>query len=84
MSTDIQEWRITFVDTGIDSTIGERLRRVRDHLEGDEVFLANYADGLTDLDLDRYVERLPASDNVVCMSERAGAAHVPHHPRRRR
>jgi hypothetical protein len=28
-STDISEWRITFVDTGLNSPIGERLRRVR-------------------------------------------------------
>ena len=48
LSTDISDWSISFVQTGIDSPIGERLRRVRDHLDGDEVFLANYADVLTD------------------------------------
>ena len=29
LSTDISDWTITFIDTGIDTTIGERLRRVR-------------------------------------------------------
>ena len=48
-STDIDDWRITFVDTGTNSNIGERLRRVRRHLGDDEMFLANYADGLSDL-----------------------------------
>ena len=42
--TDISDWRITFVDTGLHSAIGERLRRVRRFVEGEEMFLANYAD----------------------------------------
>jgi glucose-1-phosphate cytidylyltransferase len=56
LSTDLDDWRITFVDTGRTSSIGERLRRVQPHIGSDEVFLANYADGLTDLPLDRYIE----------------------------
>ncbi len=43
LDNDISDWTITFVDTGLESPIGERLRRVRDHLDGDEYFLANYA-----------------------------------------
>jgi glucose-1-phosphate cytidylyltransferase len=62
LNTDINEWKITFVDTGRSSNIGERLRRVRDHLGADEVFLANYADGLSDLDLDAYVSDFVDSD----------------------
>src|ERR1700690_1550031 len=30
---DIQDWRITFVDTGLNVTIGERLRTVRPYVE---------------------------------------------------
>ena len=56
LSTDIHDWTITFVDTGLSSNIGERLRRVRHLLDGEEMFLANYADGLTDLDLDEYAK----------------------------
>jgi glucose-1-phosphate cytidylyltransferase len=67
LGADIDEWRLTFVETGIDSPIGERLRRVRDHVEGEEVFLANYSDGLTDLDLDRYVRDFVTTDNVASM-----------------
>ncbi|MCB0589442.1 MAG: glucose-1-phosphate cytidylyltransferase, partial [Phaeodactylibacter sp.] len=51
LSSDIEDWRITFVDTGIQSNIGMRLMRVQEHLEGEEMFLANYADGLSDLHL---------------------------------
>ena len=52
LGSDIQDWTITFVHTGLDSPIGERLRRVRAHVEGEEMFLANYADVLTDAPLD--------------------------------
>jgi glucose-1-phosphate cytidylyltransferase len=52
---DIDDWRITFVDTGLHSNIGQRLLRVREHLKGETEFLANYADGLTDLPLDDHV-----------------------------
>ena len=62
LDSDISDWKITFVDTGLDATIGERLRRVRPHLEDDEVFLANYADVLTDAPLDKIVDHVIASD----------------------
>ena len=48
LGSDIQDWTITFVHTGLDSPIGERLRRVRAHVEGEDMFLANYADVLTE------------------------------------
>jgi glucose-1-phosphate cytidylyltransferase len=51
-TSDIADWRITFVDTGLHSNIGQRLLRVRRFLDGEKVFLANYADGLSDLPLD--------------------------------
>src|SRR5574338_303350 len=53
---DIADWRITFVDTGLHSNVGQRLLRVRPYLEGEESFLANYADGLSDLPLDQMLE----------------------------
>jgi glucose-1-phosphate cytidylyltransferase len=64
LGTDISEWSITFVDTGIDTAIGERLRRVRTYLDDDEVFLANYGDVLTDAPLNDIVARVLASDAV--------------------
>ena len=66
LSRDIDDWRITFVDTGLKSTIGERLRQVRPHLEGEPMFLANYADGLSDLDLGAYVESFQKRGKIAC------------------
>lgn len=51
-SSDLDDWNVTFVDTGLHSNIGERLLRVRKYLEGEETFLANYSDGLSNVPLD--------------------------------
>jgi glucose-1-phosphate cytidylyltransferase len=52
----VADWRITFVDTGMHSNLGQRLLRVQEHVKGEEMFLANYSDGLSDLPLTPYVE----------------------------
>jgi glucose-1-phosphate cytidylyltransferase len=56
LDRDMRDWRITFVDTGVDSNIGERLLAVRPHLRNQQTFLANYSDGLTDYPLPRLIE----------------------------
>ena len=65
--TDISDWRITFVDTGLNSAIGERLRRVRRFVEGEPMFLANYADVFTDASLPDMIQRFEASDAVASL-----------------
>ena len=65
LNSDIHDWRITFVDTGISASVGERLAAVEPYLEGEEVFLANYADGLTDLDLGRYLEDVLPTQRIA-------------------
>lgn len=57
-------WRVTCVDTGVDATIGERLRSVAPLVAGDEMFLANYSDGLSGLALDRYIAEFRSSDAI--------------------
>ena len=68
-STDIQDWRITFADTGLHANIGERLLKVRKYLDGESVFLANYADGLSDVPIDQMVADFEAKREI-------GRAHV--------
>ncbi len=66
LNTDIDDWRITFVDTGIKSNIGMRLMQVKEHLEGEELFLANYSDGLSDLNLNQMIDWFaPQTDKVA-------------------
>ncbi len=64
-SSDIEDWTISFVDTGLQSNIGQRLMAVKPYLKDEEVFLANYADGLSDLDLDLYLDHFDAQDRVA-------------------
>jgi glucose-1-phosphate cytidylyltransferase len=61
LGSDISDWRITFVDTGVQSSIGERLRRVRPYLGDDAYFLATYGDGVTDAPLDEMIATLERS-----------------------
>ena len=65
LSSDIADWKITFVDTGQSSNIGERLALVKGHLAGEEVFLANYADGLTDMPLGKQIEHFQQHNAVA-------------------
>jgi glucose-1-phosphate cytidylyltransferase len=51
LRTDLKDWTIRFVDTGLRASVGERLAAVRDCLDGEEYFLANYGDVLTDAHL---------------------------------
>jgi glucose-1-phosphate cytidylyltransferase len=64
LETDISNWTITFIDTGIDTAIGERLRRVRPYLEDDEIFLANYGDVLTDAPMNDLIDDFARTDAV--------------------
>src|SRR5690348_7468260 len=64
-NSDIQDWRITFVDTGIHSNIGQRLKIAEQYLEGEEEFLANYSDGLTDLPLPEQLNHFRRHDKVA-------------------
>jgi glucose-1-phosphate cytidylyltransferase len=64
-NSDIADWSISFIDTGYDANIGQRLVAVKEHLEGEEVFMANYSDGLTDLDLNQYVDHFYQRDKIA-------------------
>lgn len=52
LARDLEDWRITFVDTGLHSVVGERLKAVGEHVRDEPMFLATYGDGLTDAPLD--------------------------------
>jgi len=62
----LDEWRVTLIDTGIWRNIGERLWAVRDHVKDDDMFLANYSDGLSDVDLQDMIDRFKASGKLAC------------------
>ena len=55
LRTDAEDWRVTLVDTGLDTMTGGRIKRVRDYI-GDEPFCMTYGDGVSDVDISRLVE----------------------------
>ena len=56
LNSDIHDWNITFVDTGVSASIGERLKAVQPHLKGEETFMANYTDGLSSVNLPELID----------------------------
>jgi glucose-1-phosphate cytidylyltransferase len=67
LSTDIHDWKITFCDTGLQSSIGQRLLAVREHLAGEEYFLANYSDNLTGMNLSDMIAFALRQKKIACM-----------------
>jgi len=61
-----EDWRVALIDTGIWRSIGERLQAVRKHVQGEEIFLANYSDGLTYVNLNEMIAYFKASDKIAC------------------
>ncbi len=61
-----EDWRIALMDTGISRNIGGRLMAVRNQVENEDMFLANYSDGLSDVDLDRMITTFRMSNKVAC------------------
>lgn len=58
----VEDWSITFVDTGLHANLGMRLSRVKHLLKDEPMFLANYSDGLSDLNLAESIAAFEKSD----------------------
>lgn len=65
MASDIHDWSITFVNTGLTSNVGQRLKAVEAYLENEPEFLANYSDGLTNLPLPRQFEQFRSQNAIA-------------------
>jgi len=65
LTSDIHDWRITFADTGLHANIGRRLRAVRKYVQGDDIFLANYGDVLTNAPLNDFIDEFKRSNKIA-------------------
>jgi len=68
LASDIQDWKITFADTGLNSNIGMRLKAVQHFLRDEEMFLANYSDGVSDLPLPAMIDYFRQGNAVACFA----------------
>lgn len=50
-----EPWKVTLIDTGLNTMTGGRIKRVKDYI-GDESFLLTYGDGVCDVDINKLVE----------------------------
>ena len=75
-----EDWRVTLIDTGIWRNIGQRLAAVRDYVKDEEIFLANYSDGLTNVHLDEMIDTLQEEREDRVLPRDPTAPHLP--PRR--
>lgn len=62
-----EPWRVTVVDTGLNTMTGGRLKRVREHL-GNAPFLLTYGDGVADLNIAQLVEFHRSHRKLVTIS----------------
>ncbi|HWA33085.1 MAG TPA: sugar phosphate nucleotidyltransferase [Cyclobacteriaceae bacterium] len=78
LSKDIDDWTITFVDTGINSNMGERLMAVEKYLRGEKTFLVNYSDVLTDMPLPDMIDHFDELDKIgmFMVTQPARSFHV--------
>jgi glucose-1-phosphate cytidylyltransferase len=67
LNRDIDDWTITFVETGAHTNIGGRLKAVEPYLQGEEMFLANYADGLSDVHLPTMIDECSRNNSVASL-----------------
>ncbi len=65
LDSDMDDWTITFVDTGINVNIGTRLYKVKEFLDNDECFLASYGDVLTDINQNEMIEKFTKAKKVA-------------------
>ena len=67
LSSSRVDWRVSLVDTGLESLTGERLRRLSGFI-GDETFMLTYGDGLSNVNLDKLLSFHRSRDQLATMT----------------
>lgn len=62
-----ENWKVTVVDTGLNTMTGGRVKRVKDYIS-DEPFMLTYGDGVSDLDIGKLVTFHKSHGKMVTMS----------------
>lgn len=75
-----ENWKVTVVDTGLNTMTAGRLSKVKKYL-GNETFCLTYGDGVTDLDISETIRAHRASEKILSMtvykpSGRFGSVHI--------
>ena len=62
-----EPWKVTVVDTGLNTQTGGRIKRVEPYI-GKERFMMTYGDGVSDIDLNKLIETHEQSGKIVTLS----------------
>ena len=62
-----EEWKVTLVDTGLNTMTGGRIKRIQDYI-GDETFCLTYGDGLGDVDIAKTIKQHLDNGKILSMT----------------
>lgn len=62
-----EPWKVTVVDTGLNSTTGERIRKIKNYI-GEDAFIVCYGDCITDLNITDFLSAYYESPHLVLMA----------------
>lgn len=62
-----EPWKVTLVDTGLNTMTGGRIKRVQDYLDNEE-FMLTYGDGVADIDISSLVNYHHSHDKIATLS----------------
>ena len=71
-SSDAEPWKITLVDTGIDTMTGGRIKRIEEYI-GEQPFMLTYGDGVSNIDISKLLESHKKNDSYCTLT----AVHPP-------
>jgi len=71
-SSDAEPWKITLVDTGIDTMTGGRIKRIEEYIGG-QPFMLTYGDGVSNIDISKLLESHKKNDSYCTLT----AVHPP-------
>jgi glucose-1-phosphate cytidylyltransferase len=66
-NTVSEDWKVTIVDTGLETMTGGRIKLAREYIGVDD-FMLTYGDGVSDVDLTKLLEQHKKSDNIVTLT----------------
>lgn len=66
-SNHAEPWKVTLIDTGLDTMTGARIKKVKDYV-GDEPFLLTYGDGVSDVNINDLILYHKSHRKVVTMT----------------
>jgi glucose-1-phosphate cytidylyltransferase len=65
---DLEDWRITFADTGEDSMTGSRIAQIEKYIGNDEEFFLTYGDGLSDVNINELYKFHKAKGRIATLT----------------